>query len=271
MPEIIRTVSGMQRRSAAWRAEGLRIGLVPTMGALHEGHLDLVRRARATTDRIIVSIFVNPTQFAPTEDFAAYPRDEASDLDKLAALGVEAVFAPTVPEMYPAGYATRISVEGPARGLESDARPHFFGGVATVVAKLFIACAPDDAIFGEKDYQQLAVVRRMAADLGLPVAVVTRRCGPRTASPSPRGTPTCQPRGAPSRRRSMPRSKRRPRRSAPARRPPRLSPPRATRSPPQASTWTTSRSAMPRPSPRWPIPPASRSASSPRHGSGGRG
>ncbi|MBN9023504.1 MAG: pantoate--beta-alanine ligase [Rhizobiales bacterium] len=172
MPEIIRTVSGMQRRSAAWRAEGLRIGLVPTMGALHEGHLDLVRRARATTDRIIVSIFVNPTQFAPTEDFAAYPRDEASDLDKLAALGVEAVFAPTVPEMYPAGYATRISVEGPARGLESDARPHFFGGVATVVAKLFIACAPDDAIFGEKDYQQLAVVRRMAADLGLPVAVV---------------------------------------------------------------------------------------------------
>jgi len=172
MPDVIRSVNEMQRRSAAWRAEGLRSALVPTMGALHEGHLDLVRRARGSADRVVVSIFVNPTQFAPGEDFAAYPRDEDADLGKLDALGVEAVFAPTVPEMYPEGHATRITVEGPALGLESDARPHFFGGVATVVAKLFIACAPDVAVFGEKDYQQLAVVRRMATDLGLPVAII---------------------------------------------------------------------------------------------------
>ena len=112
-PSILRTVAGMQRLSAAWRAEGLRIALVPTMGALHEGHLDLVRAAGAAADRVIVSIFVNPTQFAPTEDFAAYPRDEAADLAKLAALGVDAVFAPTVAEMYPDGFATRITVGGP--------------------------------------------------------------------------------------------------------------------------------------------------------------
>jgi pantoate--beta-alanine ligase len=172
MPDVIRTVRGMQGRVAAWRADGLQVALVPTMGALHEGHLQLVRRARSLADRVVVSIFVNPTQFAPTEDFGAYPRDEAADFGKLDALAVEAVFAPTVPEMYPAGYATRIAVDGPARGLESDARPHFFGGVATVVAKLFIACAPDVAVFGEKDYQQLAVVRRMTTDLGLPVEVV---------------------------------------------------------------------------------------------------
>jgi pantoate--beta-alanine ligase len=172
MPDVIRTVRGMQGQVAAWRADVLQVALVPTMGALHEGHLQLVRRARSLADRVVVSIFVNPTQFAPTEDFGAYPRDEAADLGKLDALAVEAVFAPTVAEMYPEGYATRIAVDGPARGLESDARPHFFGGVATVVAKLFIACAPDVAVFGEKDYQQLAVVRRMTTDLGLPVEVV---------------------------------------------------------------------------------------------------
>ena len=170
-PGILRSVAGMQRLSAMWRVEGRTIALVPTMGALHDGHLDLVGAACAAAERVIVSIFVNPTQFAPTEDFSAYPRDEAADLAKLAALGVNAVFAPTIAEMYPDGYATRIMVEGPARGLESDARPHFFGGVATVVAKLFIACAPDVAVFGEKDYQQLLVVRRMSADLGLPVTV----------------------------------------------------------------------------------------------------
>jgi pantoate--beta-alanine ligase len=136
------------------------------MGALHAGHLDLVRAARAAADRIVVSIFVNPTQFAPTEDFGAYPRTEAADLAALSGLGVEAVFAPTVPEMYPDGSATRIIVGGPAEGLESDTRPHFFGGVATVVAKLFIACTPDVAMFGEKDYQQLAVLRAMARDSG---------------------------------------------------------------------------------------------------------
>jgi len=172
IPIIHRGIAAMQCQSAAWRGEGRKVALVPTMGALHEGHLDLVRAARAEAGRVVVSIFVNPTQFAPTEDFAAYPRDEASDLAKLAALGVDAVFAPTVADMYPEGYATRITVDGPARGLESDSRPHFFGGVATVVAKLFIACAPDVALFGEKDYQQLLVVRRMTADLGLPVSVV---------------------------------------------------------------------------------------------------
>ncbi len=172
IPTIHRGIAGMQHQSAVWRAAGLKSALVPTMGALHEGHLDLVRTASAAADRVVVSIFVNPTQFAPTEDFAAYPREEAADLAKLAALGVDAVFAPTIAEMYPDGYATRIVVDGPARGLESDSRPHFFGGVATVVAKLFISCAPDIAIFGEKDYQQLLVVRRMGADLGLPVDVV---------------------------------------------------------------------------------------------------
>ncbi|HET7716278.1 MAG TPA: pantoate--beta-alanine ligase [Bauldia sp.] len=170
--DVVRRVAGMQRLSAAWRAAGDRIALVPTMGALHEGHLALVQRARELAARVIVSIFVNPTQFAPTEDFAAYPRNEAADLAKLGPLGVNAVFAPAAGEMYPTGFATRITVEGPARGLESDFRPHFFGGVATVVAKLFVACAPDVAIFGEKDYQQLLVVRRMAADLGLPVTVI---------------------------------------------------------------------------------------------------
>ncbi|MCB1502559.1 MAG: pantoate--beta-alanine ligase [Bauldia sp.] len=172
LPERIRTVAGMQARTAAWRGAGAQVALVPTMGALHDGHLQLVRAAAAVADRVIVSIFVNPAQFAPTEDFAAYPRDEAADVARLAALGVDAVFAPAVAEIYPDGFATRVAVDGPALGLESDARPHFFGGVATVVAKLFIACAPDVAIFGEKDYQQLLVIRRMAADLGLPVAVV---------------------------------------------------------------------------------------------------
>jgi pantoate--beta-alanine ligase len=118
-----------------------------------------------------VSIFVNPTQFGPKEDFAAYPRNEAADLASLTALGVDAVFAPTLEEMYPEGFATTVTVAGPALGLESDARPHFFTGVATVVAKLLLACQPDIAMFGEKDYQQLLVVRRMVADLALPVTI----------------------------------------------------------------------------------------------------
>jgi pantoate--beta-alanine ligase len=142
------------------------------MGALHEGHLALVRRAREVAGRVVVSVFVNPTQFAPTEDFAAYPRDEEADLAALGRLGVDAVFAPSVGEMYPDGFATSVAVAGPAEGLETDFRPHFFGGVATVVAKLLIACTPDCAIFGEKDYQQLMVIRRVVADLGLPVEIV---------------------------------------------------------------------------------------------------
>src|SRR5690606_28409683 len=127
---------------------------------------------RQSFDRVIVSIFVNPTQFAPNEDFAAYPRDEARDLAALASIGVDAVLAPTADEMYPAGFATAINVGGPAEGLEAASRPHFFGGVATVVAKLLIASLPEAAIFGEKDYQQLLVIRRMAADLGLPVEII---------------------------------------------------------------------------------------------------
>ena len=138
------------------------------MGALHEGHLALARAAAERAKRVVVSIFVNPAQFAPNEDFSTYPRDEAADMAKLASVGVDAVFAPDVAEMYPPGFATSVTVAGPALGLESDFRPHFFGGVATVVAKLLLSCLPDAALFGEKDYQQLIVVRRMVADLAIP-------------------------------------------------------------------------------------------------------
>jgi pantoate--beta-alanine ligase len=140
------------------------------MGALHEGHLSLVRQARKHCARVVVSIFVNPTQFAPHEDFDRYPRDMASDTARLAGLA-DSVFAPRAAEMYPGGFATRIEVGGPGGGLETDFRPHFFGGVATVVAKLLIAAMPDYAIFGEKDYQQLLVIRRLAADLALPIEI----------------------------------------------------------------------------------------------------
>lgn len=142
------------------------------MGALHAGHLALVRNARRSADRVIVSVFVNPTQFAPTEDFGAYPRDLDGDLGKLASVGADAVFAPTTPEMYPAGFSTEIRVGGPSAGLETDFRPHFFAGVATVVAKLLVAVGPDVAVFGEKDFQQLLVVRRLVADLRLPVGII---------------------------------------------------------------------------------------------------
>jgi pantoate--beta-alanine ligase len=142
------------------------------MGALHEGHLALVRAAKRRADRVVVSIFVNPAQFGPNEDFSRYPRTWKADLAMLAEQKADLVFAPSVKDMYPDGFATRISLEGPAQGLESDFRPHFFGGVSTVVAKLLIAASPDFAMFGEKDYQQLLVVRRMSADLGLPVEIL---------------------------------------------------------------------------------------------------
>jgi pantoate--beta-alanine ligase len=171
-PTIFRTVDDLRETLAGWRRDGLRVAMVPTMGALHEGHLDLVRAARAQADRVVVSIFVNPTQFGPKEDFSAYPRTEAGDVEKLATLGVEAVFAPNAAEMYPEGFATTISVAGPALGLETDFRPHFFAGVATVVGKLLIAAMPDIAVFGEKDYQQLMVVRRLVRDLRLPTEIV---------------------------------------------------------------------------------------------------
>ena len=147
------------------------VALVPTMGALHDGHIALVREARKRARFVAVSIFVNPTQFAPHEDFDSYPRDLTGDLEKLAG-AADLVFAPGARDMYPQGFATSIAVGGPALGLESDFRPHFFAGVATVVAKLLLAAMPDCAIFGEKDYQQLQVVKRLAADLALPTEII---------------------------------------------------------------------------------------------------
>jgi pantoate--beta-alanine ligase len=142
------------------------------MGALHEGHLELVRTAKARCRRAVVSIFVNPTQFAPHEDFDRYPRDEAGDLAKLGRVGCDLVWSPERAEMYREGFATRVTPAGAAEGLESDFRPHFFGGVATVCCKLFTQVAPDVAVFGEKDYQQLCVVRQMVRDLDLPLEIV---------------------------------------------------------------------------------------------------
>ena len=145
--------------------------MVPTMGALHDGHVSLVTEARRHADAVVVSIFVNPTQFAPHEDFDAYPRTLDADLARLGGTA-DIVFAPTAREMYPQGFATTITVAGPSAGLETDFRPHFFAGVATVVAKLLLAALPDVAVFGEKDYQQLQVVKRLAADLALPTQII---------------------------------------------------------------------------------------------------
>jgi pantoate--beta-alanine ligase len=173
-PKIARTVPALRRATAQWRAAGETIALIPTMGALHEGHLALVRLARRRADRVVVSIFVNPAQFAPTEDFSTYPRTFAADVAALAEQKVDLVWAPgNVEVMYPRGFATRIVPDGPATaGLEDAFRPDFFKGVATVVAKLFLQTMPDIAVFGEKDYQQLKVVSRMARDLDLPLKVV---------------------------------------------------------------------------------------------------
>jgi len=172
-PKILRTVSSLRRALEPYRRARQAIALVPTMGALHEGHLKLVREARKKARRVVVSIFVNPTQFAPTEDFGSYPRTFAADVKALAALKVDAVWAPTAAEMYPEGFATRVAPEGAAlAGLEDKFRPHFFGGVATVVTKLFTQVRPDFAMFGQKDYQQLRVVTQMASDLDLGVNVI---------------------------------------------------------------------------------------------------
>lgn len=171
-PTIVRPIKALRAALRPWRGKGQSIALVPTMGALHKGHLTLVRAARRRADRVVVSIFVNPAQFGPKEDFSRYPRTWASDIAKLAAEKVDLVFAPAVKDMYPEGFATRIALDGPARGLETDFRPHFFQGVATIVAKLLVAALPDFVIFGEKDYQQLLVVKRMTADLGLPVRIL---------------------------------------------------------------------------------------------------
>jgi pantoate--beta-alanine ligase len=170
---VMRTVATLRRAVMPWRTAGERIALVPTMGALHAGHLALVRAARRRARRLIVSIFVNPAQFAPHEDFASYPRTFDTDLAALAEMPVDLVWAPPVEAMYPPGFATRIVPEGPATaGLEDKFRPHFFAGVTTVVGKLLIQCAPDFAMFGEKDYQQLKVVTRLAHDLDLSAKIV---------------------------------------------------------------------------------------------------
>ena len=170
---VIRTVSSLRRAIGRFSKAGDSIALVPTMGALHAGHLALVRQARRRARRVVVSIFVNPAQFAPSEDFGSYPRTFATDLAALKALKVDLVWAPTMRQMYPEGFATRIEPEGPAKaGLEDAFRPHFFGGVATVVAKLLLQVAPDFAMFGEKDFQQLKVVTMMAGNLDIPVKIV---------------------------------------------------------------------------------------------------
>jgi pantoate--beta-alanine ligase len=172
-PTIVRTVPALRRAVDSLRARKATIALVPTMGALHHGHVSLVRLAKRRASKVIVSIFVNPTQFAPSEDFSSYPRTWKADVAKLAAENVDLIWNPDVKTMYPDGFATRIAPEGPATvGLEDRFRPHFFGGVATVVGKLFMQVRPDFAIFGEKDFQQLRVVTRMAGDLDLAVKVI---------------------------------------------------------------------------------------------------
>ena len=166
--QVVSTIAELRAALAPKRAGG--IAMVPTMGALHDGHLSLVRQAGAPT--VVVSIFVNPTQFAPHEDFDAYPRDLSGDIAKLETAGSPIIFAPGAREMYPDGFATTVTVGGPSMGLETDFRPHFFAGIATVVAKLLLAALPDAAVFGEKDYQQLLVVKRLARDLGLPTEII---------------------------------------------------------------------------------------------------
>lgn len=172
-PRVIRSLPGLRAAIAHLRARDGTVALVPTMGALHEGHFSLVRRAQSRADSVIVSIFVNPTQFAPHEDLTTYPRTFAADVAALAERRVGLIWAPSVATMYPVGFATRVVPEGPAMaGLEDLSRPHFFAGVATVVAKLLIQCQPDVALFGEKDYQQLKVVAQLVRDLALNTRIV---------------------------------------------------------------------------------------------------
>jgi pantoate--beta-alanine ligase len=172
MSTIARSVSDLRQSLAPWRKAGERIALVPTMGALHDGHLSLVALAKSNADRVVVSVFVNPTQFGPSEDFHRYPRDEAGDLDKLEKAGANLVFAPDTAEMYPHGFSTKVSVSDLTEDLCGASRPNHFDGVATVVTKLLLQCAPDVAIFGEKDYQQLLVIKRLVRDLNIPVEIL---------------------------------------------------------------------------------------------------
>ena len=170
---VVRTLADLRELTGQWAEDGLNHAVIPTMGALHEGHLTLVQEALKVADRAIATIFVNPKQFGANEDLARYPRDEEGDLQKLESAGAHAAYIPEPDEIYPPGFATTISLAGPAKaGLEDKFRPHFFDGVATVVAKLFLHTQADYAFFGEKDYQQLLVVKQMAHDLDLGVEVV---------------------------------------------------------------------------------------------------
>lgn len=169
--EIVRTVADLRTRIGDWRASGQTIGLVPTMGALHDGHLSLVRKSVSETDRTCATLFVNPKQFNPNEDLASYPRDEAGDISLLKGEGTDLLFAPEVREMYPPDATTEVRVPGIGDILEGECRPGFFTGVATVVAKLLLQALPDKSFFGEKDYQQLLVIKRLTADLDIPVEI----------------------------------------------------------------------------------------------------
>ena len=171
-PRVVRTVKTLRNAVARWHGAGETVAVVPTMGALHDGHLTLIRQGGKITDHVIVTIFVNPTQFAAHEDLGRYPRDEAGDRAKIASAGADLVYAPPTEVMYPTGFATRIAPTGAAEGLESDSRPHFFGGVATVVAKLLLQTAADYAMFGEKDYQQLMVVTQLVRDLDIRCKII---------------------------------------------------------------------------------------------------
>ncbi|WP_421994443.1 pantoate--beta-alanine ligase [Roseococcus sp.] len=170
---IVRDAAALAAAVSAWRDAGDRVAVVPTMGYLHEGHLALVARARELAQRVIATIFVNPTQFAPHEDLGRYPRDEAGDVAKLETAGCDLLFAPPVEVMYPPGFATRIAMGGPAEGLEGTHRPQMFAGVALVCSRIFGLTRADVAVFGEKDWQQVMVVRRVVEDLAIPVAIET--------------------------------------------------------------------------------------------------
>ncbi|MDO9079068.1 MAG: pantoate--beta-alanine ligase [Brevundimonas sp.] len=177
MPEtdalpVVRSIAALRQTVSGWRRQGFTVGFVPTRGALHEGHLTLVREAGRRADRVVACVVVNPTQFAAHEDLGTYPRQEARDAELLAEAGCHLLFAPPVEEMYPAGATTTIRVGGPAEGLEGDFRPQMFGGVALVVAKLLNQVQADVAVFGEKDWQQLMVVRRLVRDLDIPTDIV---------------------------------------------------------------------------------------------------